>query len=220
MGLGGTVSRLLRGGCQATSSVETRSSTPFMPSSTRPSTGRRRWCSKAKQGSGSRRSGWPSCTGSICRRARGGSSEDVFSSSRRTQGNRLYTEANGALAQLGEHRLCKPEVTGSIPVRSTPHNQANSATKPQQLGNFPQPTTGHSSILFNTVRDPYRRVRAGSRDTRRVSGVSTGVSSTLASRNRRSMQPNAAAGRRRSVATLHFRRARRPSAWRHHRLRR
>jgi hypothetical protein len=24
----------------------------------------------------------------------------------------------GALAQLGERRLCKPEVTGSIPVRS------------------------------------------------------------------------------------------------------
>src|ERR671910_3733417 len=27
--------------------------------------------------------------------------------------------ADGALAQLGERRLCKPEVTGSIPVRST-----------------------------------------------------------------------------------------------------
>src|SRR5206468_2351500 len=26
---------------------------------------------------------------------------------------------HGALAQLGERRLCKPEVTGSIPVRST-----------------------------------------------------------------------------------------------------
>jgi hypothetical protein len=35
-------------------------------------------------------------------------------------GNRLYTVSAvpGALAQLGEHRLCKPEVTGSIPVRS------------------------------------------------------------------------------------------------------
>ena len=31
----------------------------------------------------------------------------------------LYTEEPyGALAQLGERRLCKPEVTGSIPVRS------------------------------------------------------------------------------------------------------
>jgi hypothetical protein len=28
----------------------------------------------------------------------------------------------GALAQLGERRLCKPEVTGSIPVRSTFRN--------------------------------------------------------------------------------------------------
>jgi hypothetical protein len=31
----------------------------------------------------------------------------------------VYTEWRpGALAQLGERRLCKPEVTGSIPVRS------------------------------------------------------------------------------------------------------
>ncbi len=30
----------------------------------------------------------------------------------------LHCGANGALAQLGERRLCKPEVTGSIPVRS------------------------------------------------------------------------------------------------------
>jgi hypothetical protein len=32
----------------------------------------------------------------------------------------------GALAQLGERRLCKPEVTGSIPVRSIfPTNPAS-----------------------------------------------------------------------------------------------
>jgi hypothetical protein len=30
---------------------------------------------------------------------------------------------NGALAQLGERRLCKPKVTGSIPVRSIGHLQ-------------------------------------------------------------------------------------------------
>ena len=30
----------------------------------------------------------------------------------------LYYCGCGALAQLGERRLCKPEVTGSIPVRS------------------------------------------------------------------------------------------------------
>src|SRR3954466_2843786 len=30
----------------------------------------------------------------------------------------LHWSAHGALAQLGERRLCKPEVTGSIPVRS------------------------------------------------------------------------------------------------------
>jgi hypothetical protein len=33
-------------------------------------------------------------------------------------GKRLYTVRVGALAQLGERRLCKPKVTGSIPVRS------------------------------------------------------------------------------------------------------
>src|SRR6266849_3595800 len=31
---------------------------------------------------------------------------------------RLHCAQLGALAQLGERRLCKPEVTGSIPVRS------------------------------------------------------------------------------------------------------
>jgi hypothetical protein len=31
----------------------------------------------------------------------------------------LHFTILGALAQLGERRLCKPEVTGSIPVRST-----------------------------------------------------------------------------------------------------
>ena len=31
-----------------------------------------------------------------------------------------YSESRGALAQLGERRLCKPEVTGSIPVRYDP----------------------------------------------------------------------------------------------------
>jgi hypothetical protein len=30
----------------------------------------------------------------------------------------LILQEKGALAQLGERRLCKPEVTGSIPVRS------------------------------------------------------------------------------------------------------
>ena len=43
----------------------------------------------------------------------------------------LYTQAHGALAQLGERRLCKPEVTGSIPVRSTPdRSPASAAPKP------------------------------------------------------------------------------------------
>jgi hypothetical protein len=35
--------------------------------------------------------------------------------------------SHGALAQLGERRLCKPEVTGSIPVRSTKKGPGNRA---------------------------------------------------------------------------------------------
>ncbi len=31
----------------------------------------------------------------------------------------LRERFHGAVAQLGEHRLCKPRVAGSIPVRST-----------------------------------------------------------------------------------------------------
>ena len=40
---------------------------------------------------------------------------DLFSRSRH---DLALLWAHGALAQLGERRLCKPEVTGSIPVRS------------------------------------------------------------------------------------------------------
>lgn len=32
---------------------------------------------------------------------------------------RANTPSRGAIAQLGEHRLCKPRVRGSIPLRST-----------------------------------------------------------------------------------------------------
>ncbi len=32
---------------------------------------------------------------------------------------RISESGFGAVAQLGEHRLCKPGVAGSIPVRST-----------------------------------------------------------------------------------------------------
>src|SRR6478672_851394 len=36
----------------------------------------------------------------------------------------LHCARHGALAQLGERRLCKPKVTGSIPVRSTSETPA------------------------------------------------------------------------------------------------
>ena len=34
-------------------------------------------------------------------------------------GNKLHTSFLGAIAQLGEHLLCKQEVVGSIPTSST-----------------------------------------------------------------------------------------------------
>ena len=55
---------------------------------------------------------------------------------------RIYTEANGALAQLGEHRLCKPEVTGSIPVRSTierPRKRGLSVSRTEDAGGVRRP---------------------------------------------------------------------------------
>jgi hypothetical protein len=49
---------------------------------------------------------------------------DLFSRSRH---DLALLWAHGALAQLGERRLCKPEVTGSIPVRSIDKGAGNSA---------------------------------------------------------------------------------------------
>jgi hypothetical protein len=50
------------------------------------------------------------------------------SSWRRISGSRLYTVSRpGALAQLEERRLCKPEVAGSIPARSIEKGPGNGA---------------------------------------------------------------------------------------------
>ena len=38
-------------------------------------------------------------------------------------------KVRGAVAQLGEHRLCKPEVVGSIPISST--NSAKKGVSPR-----------------------------------------------------------------------------------------
>src|SRR6266545_2598243 len=47
---------------------------------------------------------------------------------------RLHWSRLGALAQLGERRLCKPEVTGSIPVRSTRKALQISLTRRPRVG--------------------------------------------------------------------------------------
>jgi hypothetical protein len=60
------------------------------------------------------------------RRAKPGSAH------RRFRRDGLYTSSYGALAQLGERRLCKAEVTGSIPVRSIVSNGADSAENPRK----------------------------------------------------------------------------------------
>jgi hypothetical protein len=54
-----------------------------------------------------------------------------------TSANPLYTFSNGALAQLGERRLCKPEVTGSIPVRSIVTVQAETGENPRKSAELP-----------------------------------------------------------------------------------
>jgi hypothetical protein len=46
-----------------------------------------------------------------------------------------HNQPKGALAEMGERRLCKPEVTGSIPVRSTGLGSTNAGlTEWKSLG--------------------------------------------------------------------------------------
>jgi len=65
-----------------------------------------------------------------------------------------YTAGEGALAQLGERRLCKPEVTGSIPVRSTAFDRAETAVysrKPAFSGTRPRCSVSNRSNLACAV---------------------------------------------------------------------
>jgi hypothetical protein len=62
---------------------------------------------------------------------------------------RLYQKKLGAVAQLGEHLLCKQGVAGSIPVRSTPINRRPA---PAYVGATPN-RSGHVSLrLVPAVR--------------------------------------------------------------------
>jgi hypothetical protein len=70
-------------------------------------------------------------------------------------GPAVYTLSQlGALAQLGERRLCKPEVAGSIPARSI-SVQAKTAL-PRNCGDGPYPAAGRS----RPCRDPRPRRRS------------------------------------------------------------
>jgi hypothetical protein len=59
----------------------------------------------------------------------------------------------GALAQLGERRLCKPEVTGSIPVRSIARQPVRAAGS-RQIRNT---LRIHSDATSTPSRTPSRR---------------------------------------------------------------
>ena len=65
------------------------------------------------------------------------------------QGSR-YSFDGGALAQLGERRLCKPEVTGSSPVRSMAAAQGNSASN-AHLRETVDRTRTHGSTRLSLV---------------------------------------------------------------------
>ena len=67
----------------------------------------------------------------------------------------------GALAQLGERRLCKPEVTGSIPVRSTGRPAGNGGFPLTALSRVAQ----DGSDLEQLARDD-RDGQNGDRDER------------------------------------------------------
>ena len=97
----------------------------------------------------------------------------------------LPFQALGALAQLGERRLCKPKVTGSIPVRSTTKSPAtgSSAVLPPfcclagqrpDLGLGGSCTSGRSMrIVHGSGRVPARALgsRAGTRRPRRATAA-------------------------------------------------
>ena len=59
-------------------------------------------------------------------------------------GNKLFTSFLGAIAQLGEHLLCKQEVVGSIPTSST--KTSKNANKTSNI------STIYWSLLYNTFR--------------------------------------------------------------------
>src|SRR5215211_6454557 len=80
-----------------------------------------------------------------------------------------YDDRLGALAQLGERRLCKPEVTGSIPVRSTSEGPAKAGllvsykTTPRYVDPAPDPDGNPSN------------------QTRAAGGITAGPARTLRS---------------------------------------
>ena len=59
-------------------------------------------------------------------------------------GNTLLTLFLGAIAQLGEHLLCKQEVVGSIPTSST--------QKAKKVVKTPNISTIYTTLLYNNFR--------------------------------------------------------------------
>ena len=66
----------------------------------------------------------------------------------------VLRSARGDVAQLGEHRLCKPEVTGSSPVVSTTQNQEAGRRLPFRRGlasNFSDETHLENCIVYEAT---------------------------------------------------------------------
>ena len=64
---------------------------------------------------------------------------------------RIWDESPGAVAQLGERRLCKPEVVGSIPISSTSYGPPPPPTDTNR--SLPKASRRHNLDSFGRRRD-------------------------------------------------------------------
>jgi hypothetical protein len=114
----------------------------------------------------------------------------VRTGGRQAAGSVSRLRPNGALAQLGERRLCKPEVIGSIPIRSTPTRRADWWVPPADwpflaFGRVPPLVVPVTSFGLFTRAEPGSAGSAGSGEGRNVRRkVEPGHSGTLAQATR------------------------------------
>ena len=120
-------------------------------------------------------------------------------------GPRLDCVPDGALAQLGERRLCKPEVAGSIPARSTTTSGADFAENSRKSAHFANrrfPPVMNRYGRFETLAAGSRQglaPLAGSRQGQERLAISAGATASVdACRETRSSAVSVAATGRRA----------------------